>query len=375
MSPKGVKPFCALSKRLDGFYFYVYNKTRLDNSIFRHRGEKMTIIRGATTIERDCKDEIFSSVKELVDEIFRANFLKKTEVRCIVFSLTKDIHAYHPAKAAREAGYDFCPLFACTEPEIEGGLPLCIRTMIFTEHTFSAKHIYQKGAKVLRKDISSIYNIALDGPAGSGKSTIAKILARDYDILYLDTGAMYRACALKALKEGIEVKDAAKVGKMLENLDLSVEYQDGKQHTFLDGKDVSEEIRRNEVSMAASDISALKSVREKMVEMQREIAKKTSCVLDGRDIGSFVLPDAKFKFYVTADSRVRAERRYKELLGRGQKVDFETLHEEIVRRDKQDSEREFSPLKIADDAIVVDTSDLGIDEVVAKIKSLIQSRI
>ena len=103
--------------------------------------------------------------------------------------------------------------------------------------------------------------------------------------------------------------------------------------------------------------------------------KKTSCVLDGRDIGSFVLPDAKFKFYVTADSRVRAERRYKELLGRGQKVDFETLHEEIVRRDKQDSEREFSPLKIADDAIVVDTSDLGIDEVVAKIKSLIQSRI
>ncbi len=127
--------------------------------------------------------------------------------------------------------------------------------------------------------------------------------------------------------------------------------------------------------MAASDVSALQSVREKMVEMQREIAKKTSCVLDGRDIGSFVLPDAKFKFFITADSRVRADRRYKELLGRGQRIDFESLYEEIVKRDKQDSEREFSPLKIADDAIVVDTSELGIDEVVAKIKSLIQSKI
>ena len=127
--------------------------------------------------------------------------------------------------------------------------------------------------------------------------------------------------------------------------------------------------------MAASNISAHRAVREKMVEMQRKIAKEMSCVLDGRDIGSAVLPDAKFKFYVTADSKVRAMRRFKELTERGQKVDFETLHREILQRDKQDSEREFSPLKQADDAVVVDTSHLGIDEAVAKIKALIQSKI
>ena len=227
----------------------------------------------------------------------------------------------------------------------------------------------------MRQDISSVYNIALDGPAGSGKSTIAKILADDYHILYLDTGAMYRACALAALRRGINPQADSDVKNLIGTIDVKVEYRDGTQHTLLDGEDVSEAIRKNEVSMAASNISAHRAVREKKVEMQRKIAKEMSCVLDGRDIGSAVLPDAKFKFYVTADSKVRAMRRFKELTERGQKVDFETLHREILQRDKQDSEREFSPLKQADDAVVVDTSHLGIDEAVAKIKALIQSKI
>lgn len=339
----------------------------------------MTVIRGATTIEEDSGTEISFAVKELLDKIFSENLLKKPEVRCIVFSLTTDIHSFHPAKAARECGYDFCPLFACTEPDIKGGLPLCVRVMIFAENNpkdgRQVKHIYLRGAKNLRKDISGIYNIALDGPAGSGKSTIAKILAEDYHILYLDTGAMYRACALKALRQGVDPKNASAVEEMLKTLDLKVEYKGGRQCTVLDGEDVSEAIRKNEVSLIASDISAHRAVREKMVEMQRRIAGSMSCVLDGRDIGSTVLPDAKFKFYITADSRVRAMRRFRELTGRGQKVDFETLHNEIRQRDKQDSEREFSPLKRAKDAVVVDTSELGISEVVAKIKSLIQSKI
>lgn len=340
--------------------------------------EKMTVIRGATTIEKDCKEEISLSVKELLDEIFRENHLKKEEVRSVIFSLTTDIHSYHPAKAARESGYDFCPLFACTEPDIEGGLKLCIRVMISIEPADGlrdVKHVYLKGAKGLRQDISSVYNIALDGPAGSGKSTIAKILADDYHILYLDTGAMYRACALAALRRGINPQADSDVKNLIGTIDVKVEYRDGTQHTLLDGEDVSEAIRKNEVSMAASNISAHRAVREKMVEMQRKIAKEMSCVLDGRDIGSAVLPDAKFKFYVTADSKVRAMRRFKELTECGQKVDFETLHREILQRDKQDSEREFSPLKQADDAVVVDTSHLGIDEAVAKIKALIQSKI
>ena len=154
-----------------------------------------------------------------------------------------------------------------------------------------------------------------------------------------------------------------------------MEYKDGAQHTILDGEDVSTAIRENAVSMAASDISAHPEVRVKLVEMQREIARSMSCVLDGRDIGSAVLPDAKFKFFITADSKVRAMRRFKELQERGQVVEFDALHAEIVARDKQDSEREFSPLVQAKDAILVDTSTMSIEEVVATIKQKIQEKI
>jgi len=337
----------------------------------------MTIIRGATTIEKDNKEEIFTAVGEMLAEIFSVNALQKEEIKGFLFSLTQDIHSYHPARAARECGYDYAPLFTAVEPNIAGSLALCIRVMVFTDllDNRGVKHVYQKGAKVLRKDISEILNIALDGPAGSGKSTVAKVLAKDYNILYLDTGAMYRACGLKALRLGVDPKDGVAVEKILPLLNVKVEYKDGKQYTILDGEDVSLAIRENTVSMAASDISAHACVRVKMVEMQREIAKGMSCVLDGRDIGSKVLPDAKFKFFITADSKVRATRRYNELIQRGEQVDFELLHQEIIMRDKQDSEREFSPLVCADDAVVVDTSNMNIDQVIAVIKATIQSKI
>ena len=337
----------------------------------------MTIIRGATTIQCDCQVEISVAVKELLAELFAENKLKKEEVKGFLFSLTSDIHSYHPAKAARECGYDFAPLFAAVEPDIVGGLKLCIRLMLFTDllDERTVKHIYQRGAKVLRKDITEKMNIALDGPAGSGKSTIAKILAKDYNILYLDTGAMYRACGLKALRMGVDPKDRAGVENILHLMDVKVEYRDGKQCTMLDGEDVSLAIRENPVSMAASDISAHPCIRVKMVEMQRQIANDMSCVLDGRDIGSKVLPDAKFKFFITADSKVRAMRRYKELVQAGKTVDFDALHQEIILRDKQDSSREHSPLVCAEDAVVVDTSDMTVEQVVATIKSCIQSKI
>ena len=337
----------------------------------------MTIIRGATTIEKDCREHISRAVKELLNEVFSVNSLAKEEVSGFLFSVTSDIHAYHPAKSAREAGYDFAPLFACVEPDIDGGLKFCIRLMLFTDLKDGRKvrHVYQKEAKTLRKDISEVYNIALDGPAGSGKSTVAKALAKDYNILYLDTGAMYRACALKALRLGIDPQDEKKVEEMLPILDVTVEYKDGTQHTILDGEDVSREIRENAVSMMASHISAHRAVRVKMVELQREIAKKTSCVVDGRDIGSAVLPDAKFKFFITADSAVRARRRFDELTARGETVDFEKLHKEIIARDKQDSEREFSPLVRAEDAVLIDTSDLDVEGVLKSIKSVIQAKI
>lgn len=217
-------------------------------------------------------------------------------------------------------------------------------------------------------------NIALDGPAGSGKSTVAKILSKELDILYLDTGAMYRACGLKCVKMGVSVKDEIAVSAFINDINLKIEYKNGAQVTILDDEDVSTAIRRPEVSMLASDVSALKCVRLKMVEMQRKIAEALDCVLDGRDIGSFVLPNAKYKYFVTADSKVRAERRYKELIERGTPVEFDALHEEIKQRDYNDSHREFAPLKQAEDAVVIDTSNMSIEEVVNFILTDVRSR-
>lgn len=215
-------------------------------------------------------------------------------------------------------------------------------------------------------------NIALDGPSGSGKSTVAKELSKKLNILYLDTGAMYRAAACKALALGVDTLDESGVSAFIDDLDLDIRYIDGAQHTFLDGKDVSSRIREPEVSMAASNISSLKCVRLKMVAMQREIAKSMSCILDGRDIGSFVLPDAKYKFYVTAAPEVRTARRKAELEGRGFTVDFDELLKEIEQRDYNDRHRDFAPLVQAEDAVLIDTSEMNVDEVLQKIISYIE---
>lgn len=215
-------------------------------------------------------------------------------------------------------------------------------------------------------------NIALDGPSGSGKSTIAKELSRKLDILYLDTGAMYRAAACKALALGIDTLDEKGVQSFIGDINLKIVYRNGAQHTYLDGADVSERIREPEVSMAASNISSLRCVRMKMVAMQRDIAMSMSCVLDGRDIGSFVLPDARYKFYVTADAKVRTLRRQKELSAKGFDVGFEQLLQEIEQRDYNDRHRDFAPLVQAEDAVLIDTSDLSVEEVVNKILSYIE---
>lgn len=220
--------------------------------------------------------------------------------------------------------------------------------------------------------MDKVINIALDGPSGSGKSTIAKILSSHLNILYLDTGAMYRAVALKAIKLGVDTFDEEKVKQFIDNIDLTIKYYDGAQHTFLDGEDVSEKIREPQVSMAASNISSLKCVRLKMVDMQRKVAMSTSCVLDGRDIGSYVLPNADYKFFITASVEVRAERRYQELVKKGHSVDFEELKKEIEQRDYNDSHREFAPLCQAADAVKIDTSDMTIEQVKDTILSYIK---
>lgn len=220
--------------------------------------------------------------------------------------------------------------------------------------------------------MDKIIRIALDGPSGSGKSTIAKKLSSKLNILYLDTGAMYRATALKAIEKGIDTFDDEGVKTFIDDMNLEIKYIDGAQHTYLDGKDVSEKIREPHVSMAASNISSLRCVRLKMVDMQRKIASTQSCVLDGRDIGSYVLPDADYKFYITASVDVRADRRFKELVLKGHKVDIDELKKEIEQRDYNDKHRDFAPLVQADDAIYVDTSFMTIEQVISRVLEVIK---
>ncbi len=214
-------------------------------------------------------------------------------------------------------------------------------------------------------------NIAIDGPAGAGKSTIAKAVAKDLGIIYLDTGAMYRATAYLALQKGIDPKDEQKVSEMLEDLKMDIVYQNGDQHIIVNGIDATPHLREHYMSKAASDISALPCVRYKMVDLQRDFASKNDVVLDGRDIGTFVLPDANCKFFLTASPEERAQRRMKDLEEKGEKVDYQTLLSDIIQRDYNDSHRAVAPLKQADDADFVDTTQMNIEDVVAHIKEVV----
>lgn len=206
-------------------------------------------------------------------------------------------------------------------------------------------------------------NIAIDGPAGAGKSTVAKMIAKKLGVLYLDTGAMYRAVAWHMLNKGISVKNAPAVVEELPNVDISLDYIDGVQHIYCGKVDVSTMIREHVVSGAASDVSAIPEVRIKLVELQREIASKNDLVLDGRDIGSYVLPNASCKFFLTASPEVRAKRRYDELVAKGQEQDYEKILADINQRDYNDSHRKFAPLVCVEDAHFVDSSNMTADEV------------
>lgn len=210
--------------------------------------------------------------------------------------------------------------------------------------------------------MSKTISIAIDGPSGAGKSTTAASLSRKLNILHLDTGAMYRAAGLACLNEGVKAGDADAIIKVVKAADIDIAFEDNQQITKLNGENVNAKIRTNEVSKWASDVSKIPEVRLKLVEIQRNLSNQISMILDGRDIGTFVLPDAEVKVYLTADEHKRAERRYKELLNRGEDVDFEEVLKVQNYRDQQDKNREFAPLKQAEDAYLIDTTDLGIDE-------------
>ncbi len=217
--------------------------------------------------------------------------------------------------------------------------------------------------------------IAIDGPAASGKSTTAQLLAQKLGYVYIDTGAMYRACALKAKKMGIDINDEESIRELLDDIDIRIENHNSKNRIFLDGEDVSEDIRADDISALASAISAIPAVRYKMVELQRKMGEKGGVILDGRDIGTFVFPTAEVKFFLTASPEVRAKRRWLELKQKGVNKDFSEVLADLVKRDNKDSQRALAPLKKADDAIEVDTSNMTIEEQTDYLYQIICSRM
>lgn len=217
-------------------------------------------------------------------------------------------------------------------------------------------------------------NIAIDGPAGAGKSTIARRVAKELNLVYVDTGAMYRAIGLYLTDQGVAKEDEASVSEALAGIRLEIRYPEGEQQVLLNGTDVTGRLRSEEAGKAASDFSPLPAVREKLVKLQQELAARTGVVMDGRDIGTKVLPDAAVKIYLTAAVGTRAERRCKELKEKGIPADLAQIESDIAARDRQDMNRAVSPLCQAEDAILVDTSDLSIEEVTAGILAIFQEK-
>ncbi|MCI6728906.1 MAG: (d)CMP kinase [Candidatus Faecousia sp.] len=221
-----------------------------------------------------------------------------------------------------------------------------------------------------------VYSVAIDGPAGAGKSTMAKCLARKLGFVYVDTGAIYRTVGYHMNLMGIGPRDKDGVERLLDDVNLKITYgDDGSQHMLLNGFDVTEEIRTPEMSKIASEISAQPAVREFLLDMQRDIARTHNVIMDGRDIGTVVLPQADVKIYLTASARIRAERRMKEQEAKGQKQSFEKVLQEIEARDHQDMTRAIAPLKQAKDAVLLDTSELNLEESVAAMEAIIAQRI
>ena len=214
------------------------------------------------------------------------------------------------------------------------------------------------------------YNIAVDGPAGAGKSTIAKAVAKKMNIIYVDTGAMYRAMALFMVREGVDLKNRDAIADKCREADITIRYEGGMQVVVLNGENVNPLLRTEEVGNAASVVSAIPEVRQKLVELQRKLAAESDCIMDGRDIGTCVLPNAQCKVYLTANSIVRAKRRYDELTEKGESCDLHQIKEDIEARDYRDMHRDISPLKQADDAILIDSSYMTIEEVIDKIINL-----
>ena len=218
-------------------------------------------------------------------------------------------------------------------------------------------------------------SVAIDGPSGAGKSTVSRSVAKAFGFIYVDTGAMYRTIGLAAFRKGLDTKDKPSIIGILPELDIELKYNEqGEQRMYLNGEDVSTDIRLPEISMCASNVSAMPEVRAYLMDMQRQMAKRYDVIMDGRDIGTVILPDAAVKIFLTASAEERANRRYKELIAKGNEVSFEEVLEDMKKRDEQDSNRAAAPLKPADDAVMLDTSSMNFDESIQAVCRLITEK-
>ncbi len=222
---------------------------------------------------------------------------------------------------------------------------------------------------------NSVINVAIDGPGGAGKSTSARAAAKELGYIYVDTGALYRAVGVNALRKGVDTKDKTAVAASIEGISVDLVFENGEQKVLLNGEDVSVEIRTPPASMAASDVSAVPEVRAFLFDLQRDIASRNNCIMDGRDIGTVVLPDAQVKIFLTASAEERAKRRFAELQAKGSTVSYQSVLDELIERDYNDSHREIAPLKPAEDGVLLDTTGVSLDEQVQKIISIIKEKV
>lgn len=328
----------------------------------------MIAIRGAVDAQNKASS-IINQSKILLEEIIRVNKLDKKEIKCILFTATQDIDKAYPALAARYIGLNDTALICLNEMLVEGQMQGVIRTTVFYNDDINKTDIYLGKTKSLRKDkyMDNNIKIAIDGPTSAGKSTIAKLLAQKLKINYVDTGSMYRALTLTVLNNNIDPKSEKDVTSIADK--TKIDYFEN--HIFLDGLCVDDKIRNELIDKNVSYVCQYRDVRKRLVSLQKEIASKSSVIMDGRDIGTVVLKDANYKFFLTASADVRAKRRYKEYIEKGLEVNFEDIKNDLIRRDDYDSHREVDPLVKASDAIEVNTDDKNIEETVELMLSYI----
>lgn len=334
-------------------------------------------IRGAITVEENTKECIWHNAELMIGEIIKRNSLSVDDIISVVFTATRDIDAAYPAVALRKMGITEASLMCMQEMYVKGSLQMCIRAMVTVNTDKTRKeteHVYLKGAVALRPDLvkEKTEAVAIDGPAGSGKSTVAKLIAKELGYIYVDTGAMYRAVGLYCIDNNINYADNKAVEAVLDKIDISLAHADGSQKIFLDSQDITDLIRTPEVADAASKVAAIGSVRQMLVALQKKIAHDNKVVMDGRDIGTNVIPDARVKIYLDANVEERARRRCNELEQKGIAYDFNSIAADISARDEYDKNREINPLTVAEDANVIDTSDMSVDQVKDTILKIIR---